>query len=115
MRIALPQEEGPLAGRGAGTAPGGLAPGGPGRRSRQSRPRAARLDREALHLLLGDVEVRVDALDVVEVLEGVGEPQHLLGLLALEPDGEARAHLEPPLERAAVPLLERPLDRPAVA
>src|SRR5215475_2706003 len=130
MRIALPPEEGALAGPGGGTAPGSLAPGGPGRRSRRSRllggtqtlwmqrarpeaePRVALLDREALHLLLGDVEVRVHALDVVEVLEGIGEAQHLLGLLALEPDGEARPHLERRLERAEAPLLERPLDRP---
>src|SRR5262249_42825757 len=85
-------------------------------RDRRARPetesRAALLDLEALHLLLRDVEVRVDALDVVEVLEGVGEAQHLLRLLALEPDGEARPHLERRLDRAEAPLLERALDRP---
>src|SRR6478736_511633 len=58
---------------------------------------------------VGDVEVRVDVLDVVEILEPVDEPQQLAGPVLVEADGVPRdeselrrLHLEPVrLERVA--------------
>src|SRR5437870_3197711 len=56
---------------------------------------------------LRDVEVRVDLLDVVQILERFDEPDDLLRLLALEPHGVRRAHRE---LGVADGLVDRPLD-----
>src|SRR3954454_3266525 len=84
------------------------APAAPGRAPETSRPPRAS-GRDGLQDLLGDVEVGVDALDVVVVLELVDQPEDLARLLLGDLDGALGDHGQlgrgvpqpAPLERVA--------------
>src|SRR5207342_1476915 len=69
--------------------------------------RSQRLQRG--HDLFGDVEVRIDGLDVVEVLEGLDQPEHLRRLAAVDRDRALRQHRELGRGDRHPRLLERPL------
>src|SRR4051812_165835 len=52
----------------------------------QSTPSTRTLLRHRLQLLLIDIEVGVDALHVVMIFQDIGQPEHGVGVLALELD-----------------------------
>src|SRR5689334_8295130 len=60
--------------------------------------------------LVGDVVVGVNGLDVVLLLEGLDQPQHRRGLLALHLDRGLRHHVHPRLEHRHALTLERLAD-----
>ena len=62
---------------------------------------------ERRHDLFGDVEVRVDVLDVVELLEGLDQVEDLLGLAAVDRDRASAAASRSRRETPATPAPSR--------